>query len=54
MAEALDARNFSSARARPAVYQRSRMSPSRQRVTRAVTVRVTLRTDSIGLVVANV
>ena len=33
--------NLLSARSRPATHQRSRMSPSRQRVTREVTRRVT-------------
>ena len=47
-------RNLDSTRSNPAVHQRFRMSPSRQRVTRAVTRRVTLRADSIGLVVARV
>ncbi len=39
---------------RPAVHHRRRISPSRHRVTRAVTRRVTERADSMGLVVANV
>ena len=41
-------RNFCSARINPAVHQRSRMSPSRQRVTRAVTVRVMLSADCLA------
>ena len=47
-------RNLLSARSRPATHHRRRMSPSRQRVTRAVTRRVTDSADSMGLVVANV
>jgi hypothetical protein len=47
-------RNLDSARSRPAAHQRFRMSPSRHRVTRAVTHRVTLNADSIGLVVDSV
>ena len=50
----LTRRNLDSARSRPAAHQRFRISPSRHQVTRAVTRRVTLRADSIGLVVANV
>ena len=41
-------RNLPSARDDPATHHRRRMSPSRQRVTRAVTRRVTLGADSIG------
>ena len=50
----LTRRNWLSARNSPATHHRRRMSPSRQRVTRAVTRRVTLSADSIGLVVASV
>ena len=50
----LTRRNLLSARKRPATHHRRRISPSRQRVTRAVTRRVTLSADSIGLVVASV
>src|SRR5262249_22500258 len=45
-------RNLASARSSPATHERRRMSPSRHRVTPAVTRGVTLRPDSIGLVVA--
>lgn len=47
-------RNPASARTRPAAHHRRRMSPSRHRVTREVTRRVTLNADSIELVVASV
>jgi hypothetical protein len=47
-------RNLASARRSPATHQRRRMSPSRHRVSRAVTRRVTLSTLSIGLVVTRV
>ena len=47
----LTRRNLLSARNRPAMHHRRRISPSRQRVTRAVTRRVTESADSIGLVV---
>jgi hypothetical protein len=50
----LTRRNWLSARRRPAAHHRRRISPSRHRVTRAVTRRVTERADSMGLVVANV
>ena len=50
----LTRRNLLSARSRPATHHRRRISPSRQRVTRAVTRRVTERADSMGLVVAKV
>jgi hypothetical protein len=50
----LTQRNFDSARSRPAAQQRFRISPSRHQVTRAVTRLVTLKADSIGLVVAKV
>ncbi len=49
----LTRRNLLLARNRPAAHHR-RISPSRHRVTRAVTRRVTERADSMGLVVANV
>ena len=45
----LTRRNLLSARRRPATHHRHhRISPSRQRVTRAVTRRVTERADSLG------
>src|SRR3954470_7505912 len=50
----LTRRNLPSARNRPATHHRRRMSPSRQRVTRAVTRRVRPSANSIGLVIANV
>jgi hypothetical protein len=50
----LTRRNLLSARNRPAAHHRRRMSPSRQRVKRAVARRVTFSADSIGLVVASV
>jgi len=46
----LTRRNLLSARRRPATHHRRRISPSRQRVTRAVTRRVTERADSMGLI----
>jgi hypothetical protein len=46
-------RNLLSARSRPAAHQRRLMSPFLERVTRAVTRRVTLSAGSIGLVVAS-
>ena len=50
----LTRRNWRSARSRPATHHRRRISPSRRRVTRAVTRRVTESADSLGLVVASV
>ena len=50
----LTRRNRLSARSRPATHHRRRISPSRQRLTRAVTRRVTARADSMGWVVASV
>ncbi len=50
----LTRRNLPLARSRPATYQHCRISPSRHRITRAVTRRVALKADSIGLVVAGV
>ena len=50
----LDPAELALARRRPAAHHRRRISPSRHRVTRAVTRRVTERADSMGLVVANV